>query len=106
MTEVSIGSRHGTMPAYLAAPPGPGPWPGVVVIHDAMGMGGDTRVQADWLAGEGFLAVAPDLCFWGRAFACRRGAFLDIRRRSGRSFDDIEATRAWLAGREDCTGRI
>src|SRR5438876_999770 len=60
MTEVPIATDHGDMPAYVSTPTTPGPWPGVVVIHDAMGMGADTRVQTDWLAGEGFLAGAPE----------------------------------------------
>ncbi|WP_432825102.1 dienelactone hydrolase family protein [Dactylosporangium sp. CA-092794] len=106
MTEVSIETRHGDMPAYVAAPAGAGPHPGVVVIHDAMGMGNDTRAQADWLAGEGYLAIAPDLFFWGRRMTCLRTIFSDVRRRSGPTFDDVEAARGWLAARETCTGRI
>lgn len=94
------------MPAYVAAPHGAGPWPGVVVISDVMGMTADLRRQADWLASAGYLAVAPDLFFRGGRVSCLLTIFRDAARGSGRTFDDIEASRAWLVDRDDCTGRV
>jgi len=104
--DATIETDHGDLPAYLARPSTPGPWPGVVVIHDAMGMGQDVRNQADWLAREGFLSVAPDLFFWGRPLTCLRRAFGDLRRRSGRTFDDVETVRGWLGRQPGCSGQI
>jgi carboxymethylenebutenolidase len=106
MTDVTIPATHGEMPAYLAIPSTPGPWPGIVVLHDVLGMTSDLRHQADWLAGEGFLAVAPDLFYWGRKFTCIRAIVGDARAKQGPAFDDIEAARTWLTERDDCTGRI
>ncbi|MFK5635808.1 dienelactone hydrolase family protein [Ornithinimicrobium sp. LYQ103] len=99
-------TAHGSMPTYVAVPDGAGPWPGVVVVHDVTGMSRDLRAQADWLAGEGFLAAAPDLYYWGSRLGCLRTIIGDLSRRRGRSFDDVEAARRWLADRDDCTGRI
>ncbi|HUY64871.1 MAG TPA: dienelactone hydrolase family protein [Acidimicrobiales bacterium] len=103
-TDVLVPSSQGNIPAYLAVPTGQGPWPGVVIIHDALGPSQDLRDQAEWLAGEGFLAVAPNLYHWGRKMLCVRSTFRDLFARHGRSFDDIEAVRAWTAAHESCTG--
>jgi carboxymethylenebutenolidase len=94
------------MPAYVAIPASEGPWPGVVVLHDFGGLGQDTRQQADWLASAGFLAAAPDQYWWGGMLRCLRTIIRELGTGQGRTFDDIDAARAWLAGQERCTGRI
>ena len=119
MTDANVPTARGEMPAYLAMPAGDGPWPGVVVIHDALGMSRDVRNQADWLAGEGYLAVAPDLYHWGRRITCMLSFMREIRamdrralgdtatpRVKSRPLSDLDAARGWLAGRDDCTGKI
>jgi carboxymethylenebutenolidase len=106
MTDVTIKTSHGRMPAYVASPSGDGPWPGVVVIHDAGGLGNDTRRQADWLAGAGYLAIGPHLFYWGGTIRCLVAVFREVTAGKGRLFDEVEAVRAWLAADSGCTGRI
>jgi carboxymethylenebutenolidase len=106
VSEQTIPGPYGPLPLYVAEPDGADPSPGVVVIHDAGGMTQDLREQADWLAGAGYLTVAPDLFSWGGTFRCIRQIIRDTRAGSGRSFEEIDAVRTWLAGQPGCTGRI
>lgn len=103
MPEVTVGSTSG----YLAVPTGPppGPWPGIVIIHESWGLNADIRAQADRLAVGGYLALAPDL-YRGRSFVrCLRDMFRQLHAGSGSAFDIIDAARAALAARPDCTGQ-
>lgn len=106
MTDVTITTPTHQLRSYLAQPTGEGPWPGVVVIHDALGMSEDLHNQADWLASSGYLAVAPDLYSWGRKLTCLRATFSSLRAGRGPTFDDIDATRQWLSDQPNCTGQI
>lgn len=106
MPEVRIPTALGNMPAWLAAPPQGGPWPGVIVLFDMQGMSPDMRNQAAWLAGEGFLAAVPDLYHWGGKFTCIRSVIRDLLAGRGRAFDEVEAVRAWLSRQADCNGRV
>jgi carboxymethylenebutenolidase len=91
--------------AYLALPRGEGPWPGVVVIQDALGLSDDIREQADRLAAAGYLAFAPDL-YSGRGVRCVLATIQASRTGKGAAYGDIEAARSRLSERADCTGRI
>lgn len=107
MTETTYRSPHGGLRAYLAVPAGTGPWPGVVLIHDALGMSDDLRAHADRFAAHGYIALAPDLYSWGRRkLGCLKTTFGALRSGQGRAFDDIDAARAALVARDDCTGRV
>jgi carboxymethylenebutenolidase len=55
----------GGMPAYVARPAGDGPWPAVVVIQEAFGLNEHIKDVARRVAGEGYVALAPDLFYRG-----------------------------------------
>ena len=84
---------------YLALPDGDGPFPGVVVIHEAYGLNDHIRDVTRRFADAGYAALAADL-FTGRnrALCMTRymaGLLTGSVKRAG--IDDLKATLSYLA---------
>lgn len=52
---------EGKAKGYLAAPEGKGPFPGVIIIHEILGLEDHVQDVAERLTREGFYGLAPDL---------------------------------------------
>ena len=104
--DVSLVGARGDMSVNIGLPDGEGPWPGVLVISDALGMTTDLRNQVDWLAGEGYLTAAPDLFYWGGRMRCLFSTMRQALSGNGPAFDDFETVRSWLIDHPACTGTI
>lgn len=106
----SATTEAGTDRDYVAVPvrtrDRSGPWPGVVMVHDAFGLSDDMREQADWLAAAGYLVSMPDLYGGKNAFRCIKGTFAQLTARRGPVFDQIDQARQALAARPDCTSTV
>jgi carboxymethylenebutenolidase len=105
MPDTTYQASSGELKAYLALPRDTGPWPGVVVIQDLLGLSDDIREQADRLAAAGYLALAPDL-YSGRGLRCVLATLKASRSGEGAAYQDIEAARRHLTERGDCTGQV
>jgi len=92
--------------AVLVRPTAEGPWPGVVMVHEAWGLDDVLRHQAERLASAGFVVLAPDLFGEGRRLRCMISTFTALRARSGLPFDLIRGMRDRLL--DDCqvNGRV
>ncbi|HUE68585.1 MAG TPA: dienelactone hydrolase family protein [Candidatus Acidoferrum sp.] len=112
MTDIDLSAlaaaRDGSQPlrGYLSTPSGPGPWPGVVMIHEIFGLDDLMRRHADHLAGIGYLTLAVDLFSSGGTARCLVATMTALVRGHGRAFADISAARDYLAGSIDRTGKI
>ncbi|GAA2803158.1 dienelactone hydrolase family protein [Saccharopolyspora taberi] len=110
MSTAQIRSTDRTIPAYLATPlsavSGPGPYPGVVLVHDALGLSDDIRAIAERFATAGYLTIAPDLYSRGGRARCIRSVMRDLQQARGQAFEDVDAARGFLRDRSDCTGKI
>ncbi|HEV7862283.1 MAG TPA: dienelactone hydrolase family protein [Acidimicrobiia bacterium] len=103
---VTIAAGSESLSGYLSTPPGAGPWPAVLVVHEAFGLNDDIRGIADRFAAEGYVALAPDLFSWASTPRCLVSTFRDLLRRQGPTHQRIDAARDWLAAHDACNGSV
>ena len=93
------------MAAAYGRPEGPGPFSGIIVLHEAFGLNDDIRRITERFASEGYAAVAPNLYSPGLAPICTARTVLDMARGGGNTIGRIDAVRRWLADRPEVDGR-
>jgi carboxymethylenebutenolidase len=103
---IKVSTPDGEIDALLATPEGQGPWPGVVVVHDAIGYARDNESISRRIAAAGYLAIMPDLYSRGGRARCVRRVFRELLTQRGRALDDIIAARDHLQAMPQCTGAV
>ena len=106
VSTIQISTPDGPIDALLSTPAGEGPWPGVVVIHDAFGYGRDKQATNDRVARAGYLAITPNMYSRGGRIRCITRVMRELLTQRGRALDDIIAARAHLLAMPQCSGRV
>src|SRR5271165_4915770 len=106
VTTIEIDTPAGPIDALLDVPDGQGPWPGVVVIHDAMGYGPDKESINSRIAAAGHVALTPNLFARGGWARCVTKVMRDVLTKHGRALDDVLAARDHVRALPQCTGRV
>ncbi len=94
-----------TLRAHLARPEAKGAVPGLLVLHEILGLTDDICRIAGRFAAEGYAALAPDL-FAGRGPKplCIVRTMAAIARGEGKVVDDMLSARDWLAAQPGIDG--
>jgi carboxymethylenebutenolidase len=106
VTTIEIATQAGPIDALLDIPTGQGPWPGVVVIHDAIGYGPDKQSINSRIAEAGYVAITPNLYARGGRVRCVPRVMRELLTKRGRALDDILAARDHLKALPESTGQI
>ena len=106
MTTIQIDTPDGSIDALLNVPQGQGPWPGVVVIHDAFGYGRDKQATNERIARAGYVALTPNMYSRGGRVRCITRVMREMLTERGRALDDILAARDHLKTMPECSGSV
>lgn len=106
VTTIKIETPDGPIDALLAVPDGAGPWPGVVVVHDAIGYLPDKESTSARIAAAGFVAITPNMYSRGGRARCISRVFRELLTQRGRALDDILAARDHVRSMPECSGAV
>jgi carboxymethylenebutenolidase len=102
---VTFPSNGQTAEGYLAMPAS-GRGPGVVVIQEWWGLNDNIKGIADRFAGEGYVALAPDLYHGKIAAEPDEAGKMMMAMKMDEAAKDMAGAFDYLKGHESCTGKI
>jgi carboxymethylenebutenolidase len=115
MTKIAIETRDGSCPSYVYRPSGGGPWPGVLVFMDGIGIRPAMLELGERLATYGYVVLLPDLYYRSGPYEPMdpKSLFTDPEKRKvlmekffahatqANIMSDTQAFLAWLAAQPD-----
>ncbi len=106
MQTITINAPGGPIDALLSVPDGKGPWPGVVLVHDAIGYGPDNERISRKVAAAGYIAITPNMFARGGMARCVTRVMRELLTKRGRALDDILAARDHLLAMPQASGAV
>ena len=98
VTNTTIPGQNGgpDVRAYVATPPGDGPFPVVIMIHEFYGLNESIVGKAEGLAQEGYLVIAPDTFRGSTTEWIPRAIYQVITNKPEQVNQDLDSVYAWI----------
>jgi carboxymethylenebutenolidase len=103
---ITIDTPTGPIDALCGVPDGRGPFPGIVVVHDAIGYGPDNERISRKITAAGYIAITPNMFARGGRVRCIPRVFRDLMTQRGQALDDILAARDHLLAMPQASGAV
>ena len=98
VTNTTIPGQNGRpdVRAYVATPPGEGPFPVVIMIHEFYGLNESIVGKAEGLVQEGYLVVAPDTFRGSTTAWIPRAIYQVVTNKPEQVNQDLDSVYAWI----------
>ena len=98
VTNTTIPGQNGgpDVRAYVATPPGEGPFPVVIMIHEFYGLNESIVGKAEGLAQEGYLVVAPDTFRGSTTSWIPSAIYQVVTNKAEQVNQDLDSVYAWI----------